>query len=177
MLAVSLGSDHGVCSHIPPFNSWTIAPHWRQGTYFIAVNAVGIVSNETLIKQSLVSVFRATVICITVAYIWIAIVLASAFGEHIEQSSNLMWNDYTGGSAKAGWCKAISLYVVCFPALDVVSAFPLNAITLGNSLLGALYGRRTHEYEVCAFRYSFVELSLTLLGHNDQEQTIRSFAI
>lgn len=102
----------------------------------------------TTVQKSLVSVFRATVICSTVAYIWIAIVLASAFGEDIEQSSNLMWNDFTGGSANAWWCKAISLYVVCFPALDVVSAFPLNAITLGNNLLGALYGRRTHEFEV-----------------------------
>jgi hypothetical protein len=100
-------------------------------------------------QKALGPVFRATVICCTVMYIWIAVVLASAFGQDIEQSSNLMWKhhiDPTGGGAFL--YKAIAWYVVCFPALDVVSAFPLNAITLGNNLLGALYGRRTHEYEV-----------------------------
>lgn len=34
-----------------------------------------------------------------------------------------------------------------FPAVDVVSAYPLNAITLGNNLLGAVYGKRIHEVE------------------------------
>jgi hypothetical protein len=110
-------------------------------------------------QKALVPVFRATVVCCTVLYIWIAVVLASAFGQDMEQSSNLMWkhhhavsavDDQPGGaSTSSSWLyKAISWYVVCFPALDVVSAFPLNAITLGNNLLGALYGRRTHEFEV-----------------------------
>ena len=31
--------------------------------------------------------------------------------------------------------ESISTYVVVFPALDAASAYPLNAITLGNSLL------------------------------------------
>jgi hypothetical protein len=118
-------------------------------------------SLHTNTQKALVSVFRATVVCCTVMYIWIAVVLASAFGQDMEQSSNLMWkhhhavssvDDQPGGastSTTSTWLyKAISWYVVCFPALDVVSAFPLNAITLGNNLLGALYGRRTHEFEV-----------------------------
>lgn len=48
----------------------------------------------------------------------------------------------------AWWAKAVSLYVMCFPALDVVSAFPLNAITLGNNMMGSAYGKRIHEVEV-----------------------------
>ena len=43
--------------------------------------------------------------------------------------------------------QAIAYYVVCFPATDVVSAFPLNGITLGNSLMGSWYGNRIGEVE------------------------------
>ncbi len=37
------------------------------------------------------------------------------------------------------FAKCVKSYVVLFPALDVASAFPLNAITLGNNLHHALY--------------------------------------
>jgi hypothetical protein len=47
----------------------------------------------------------------------------------------------------AWWTKLVSVYVMLFPAVDVVSAYPLNAITLGNNLLGAAYGKRIHEVE------------------------------
>mmetsp|Transcript_29695 Transcript_29695/g.30180 ORF Transcript_29695/g.30180 Transcript_29695/m.30180 type:complete len:139 (+) Transcript_29695:402-818(+) len=39
------------------------------------------------------------------------------------------------------------MYIMLFPAIDVVSAYPLNAITLGNNLLGAVFGKRIHEVE------------------------------
>lgn len=48
----------------------------------------------------------------------------------------------------APWARAVSLYVLCFPAADVVSAFPLNAITLGNNMMGSYYGGRIHQVEV-----------------------------
>jgi amino acid permease len=38
------------------------------------------------------------------------------------------------------YAKAISFIVLIFPALDVLSAFPLNAITLGNNLMSAVLG-------------------------------------
>ncbi|CAB9521272.1 Transmembrane protein 104 [Seminavis robusta] len=108
-------------------------------------------------KKSLSGMFRATTTFSTIAYAFIGIVLASTFGKHIEQSSNLNWNNFTGGTAVlnkegeivsvAWWAKAISIYVLCFPALDVVSAFPLNAITLGNNMMGSYYGKRIHEVE------------------------------
>ena len=37
--------------------------------------------------------------------------------------------------------------MVCFPATDVVSAFPLNGITLGNSLMGSYYGSMIRQVE------------------------------
>jgi amino acid permease len=109
-------------------------------------------------KKKLSAIFRATTIFSTIAYAFIGIILASTFGGSIEQSSNLNWKSFTGGTAVvnengeiisiAWWAKAISMYVLCFPALDVISAFPLNAITLGNNMMGSYYGRKIHEVEV-----------------------------
>ena len=109
-------------------------------------------------KKKLSGIFRATTVFSTIAYAFIGLVLGSAFGENVEQSSNLNWKGFTGGTAVlnndgqiisvAWWAKAISLYVLCFPALDVISAFPLNAITLGNNMMGSFYGKRIHEVEV-----------------------------
>jgi amino acid permease len=109
-------------------------------------------------KKKLSGIFRATIIFSTIAYAFIGIILASTFGASIEQSSNLNWKSFTGGTAVvnesgeivsiAWWAKAISIYVLCFPALDVISAFPLNAITLGNNMMGSFYGRKIHEVEV-----------------------------
>lgn len=109
-------------------------------------------------KTKLSGMFLSTAVFSTLAYSFIGLVLGSNFGDNIEQSSNLMWKRFTGGTAVydddgqtiisiAGWAEAISLYVLCFPALDVVSAFPLNAITLGNNMMGSAYGKRIHEVE------------------------------
>jgi hypothetical protein len=38
------------------------------------------------------------------------------------------------------YAKLIALFVVIFPSIDVASAFPLNAVTLGNNLMSAYYG-------------------------------------
>jgi len=109
-------------------------------------------------KKQLSGIYRATTIFSTIAYAFIGLVLGSAFGEGIDQSSNLNCIHFTGGTAVrdqtgsiisvAWWAKAISLYVLCFPAMDVVSAFPLNAITLGNNMMGSFYGKKIHEVEV-----------------------------
>ena len=39
--------------------------------------------------------------------------------------------------------KLISTYTVAFPAFDVISAFPLNAIVLSNSLMGEFRRKST----------------------------------
>jgi hypothetical protein len=37
----------------------------------------------------------------------------------------------------SAWALIISYIVVLFPPLDVISAFPLNGLTLGNNLMTA----------------------------------------
>ena len=101
-------------------------------------------SNPVANKKKLGGIFRATNVFSCSAYIFIGCVLGSIFGRTIEQSSNLHWETYSGGRY-GDW---ISWFVLCFPAIDVLSAFPLCAITLGNNLLGTVFGRRVHEVEV-----------------------------
>ena len=116
-------------------------------------------SDQVADKTKLGGIFQSTIVFSTVAYTFIGLVLASTFGNTVEQSSNLNWKGFTGGTGHvddvtgkvvgvAWWAKCISLYVLLFPALDVLSAFPLNAMTLGNNMVGALYGRKIHEVEV-----------------------------
>lgn len=88
-------------------------------------------------------IFRSTTICTAVAYTLLGVVVGSAFNNSIEQSSNLNWK-YCSDS---WYMRGISYFIILFPVLDVLSAFPLNAITLGNNMFGAYYGHRIHEVE------------------------------
>eukprot|EP00535_Pseudo-nitzschia_heimii_P009081 CAMPEP_0197191534 /NCGR_PEP_ID=MMETSP1423-20130617/23559_1 /TAXON_ID=476441 /ORGANISM="Pseudo-nitzschia heimii, Strain UNC1101" /LENGTH=604 /DNA_ID=CAMNT_0042644203 /DNA_START=114 /DNA_END=1925 /DNA_ORIENTATION=+ len=108
-------------------------------------------------KGKIGTVFVATNAFTTISYLILALTLASAFGPRIEQSSNLNWGFFHAKTGQvdsqgnvvgaAWWTKAISMYIVLFPAIDVVSAFPLNAITLGNNLFGAAYSKNIHKVE------------------------------
>lgn len=101
-------------------------------------------------KGKLRPIFISTTVFCALAYSLIGIVLGNAFGDAIEQSSNLNWahcawdGDGRGSSLSS---ELIKLYIVLFPALDVLSAYPLNAITLGDNMLGAYHGHRIHEVE------------------------------
>ena len=110
-------------------------------------------------KKQLRPIFQTSLAFSTFAYVALGLVLGWTFGTGIKQSANLNWGYYRGGKGAwddetqqfvgvPKWAEFISLYVVCFPALDVLSAYPLNSITLGNNLLGAFFGRRIHDFEV-----------------------------
>lgn len=117
-------------------------------------------------KKKLGKIFQFTCIFTTLAYSLLGIVLGSAFGKQIEQSSNLNWAHFHAGTGHynlndedekysspiegaALWTEFVSWFIICFPAIDVVSAFPLNAITVANSMFCAYYGKRIHDFEVC----------------------------
>lgn len=107
-------------------------------------------------KKDLLVVFLSTIMFCLVAYSCIGAIISTFFGDFMKTSSNLHWISYTGSSdsmpgqtasAIPLYAKFISTYVVCFPGLDVSSAFPLCAITLGNNLMSAYYGQSVHEHE------------------------------
>jgi len=119
-------------------------------------------------KKQLSGIFLSTCAFSGVAYSVIGFILGSAFGESVKQSANLNWKGFRGGTGVlteegiyvdvAPWAVAVSSFILCFPALDVVSAFPLNAITLGNNLMGAFHGNNVHEIE--ADRWKVIQFRL-----------------
>jgi len=122
--------------------------------------AVPGLADEITEKSTAGTVFGLTFILCGCAYSLIGVVVAWYFGEGVYESSNINWESYHGGTGTlvfedgeykwtgvAWYFKMISLFVVCFPAVDVISAFPLNAFVLGNSIMGLVYIDSIHEVE------------------------------
>lgn len=100
---------------------------------FIYHHSIAGLSHPVRDKKLLGSIFLTTFLICAVAYGAIAVLVASYFGPGMAQSSNLEWRDY--GAGGGGFKRVLAFYILLFPALDVASAFPLNAITLGNNLI------------------------------------------
>lgn len=105
-------------------------------------HSIPTLSEPVADKKQLVAIFSTTLGCCFISYAIIGTVLAVYFGEEISSSANTNWDAYGhfqhGFSSFCG--RVVAIYIIIFPALDVASAFPLNAVTLGNSLVSALYG-------------------------------------
>jgi len=124
-------------------------------------NGIPVLSEPVANKKKLGGMFRTTLVLCSVLFWTLGYFIASFFGHNVEQSTNLNWKDYVGGTGRpkddnnwnagwedtALWADALSLFVVAFPALNVVSSFPLNAIVLGNNLMAAVQGEDVHEHE------------------------------
>lgn len=99
-------------------------------------------------KSNMHNIFGTTLALCIGAYAVIGVVDSWYFGEHIEQSVNLNWSNFhyhyeggcrgrsgdrCGGDSFGGWiASVVSFYTVIFPAIDVISAFPLQAHVLSS---------------------------------------------
>lgn len=73
----------------------------------------------------------------------------------MEKSSNLNWAVYHGGTGNfnengdlinmAWWATLLAKYVVLYPVIDGMSNFVLCSCSLLEILLGAWYGKNTHN--------------------------------
>jgi hypothetical protein len=78
-------------------------------------------------------VYTTTLIICFAAYTLIGVTLSTYFGSSVLSSSNLNWADFYHKN-ESSIVSLLSNYIILFPAVDVMSAFPLSAITLGNNL-------------------------------------------
>ena len=89
-------------------------------------------------KEQLGRMFAMAFVVLGIAYLAMGLTFAFYFGPSIGSQSNLIYVHYlgcaTGTSPAPMWARIISFVILIFPALDVVSAYPLNAITVGNNL-------------------------------------------
>merc|ERR1719223_786038 len=103
-------------------------------------------------KSKLPFIFNTALIVACISYLAIGGVISTVMGDAIRPGSNLNWETYTGRecdqipgtlvSTAPLYAKLVSLFVVLFPALDVASAYPLNAFTLGNTLMTFTFGSK-----------------------------------
>jgi len=102
-------------------------------------------------KKSLTKMFAIALVISFVAYALLGVVVALYFGDKVDSSSNLNWREYQGPRTSDGsipwYASLVAFFVVLFPALDVASAYPLNAFTLGNNLMSAFYGDEMYIHE------------------------------
>lgn len=111
-------------------------------------HSIPSISQPVKNKAKLGQIFTVTLLLCFMAYSIMSLVISAYFGDFTLISTNLNWEFYWGKlSANREipfHARCISSFVVLFPALDVASAFPLNAITLGNSLMSSYYGSKIH---------------------------------
>ena len=104
-------------------------------------------------KSKVPEVFKITLLICYVSYTFIGCIISRYFGVNTCVSANLNWKYYEGNVENGDdfkpsiFVKAIVFFIVLFPAIDVSSAFPLNAVTLGDSLMSSFYGAKVHEIE------------------------------
>ena len=115
--------------------------------------SIPVVSQAVRDKRQLGGIFRDALAIVTAALSFLGVFVAWYFGDLVEQSANLNWSTFVGG-IQAGseeapfWARSISLFVLCFPALNVLSAYPINAILLGNNLMAITYGTNDTDHRV-----------------------------
>jgi amino acid permease len=81
-------------------------------------------------KKKAPYVFGAAMLCCTILYSILGVFVGSFFGMDIVESCIINWT-----KPGAPGPKAIATIIVLFPPFDILSAYPLNAITLANSLI------------------------------------------
>ena len=122
--------------------------------YQFSVPVMSEISND---RRKMSPIFLSACLWIFGTTTAMSMVLAHFFGDSLETSSNLNWKGYHGGTGefdedgvligRARWAKLISTFVVCFPAIDLLTVFPLIAISLGEILMGTWYGSDVHKVQ------------------------------
>lgn len=117
---------------------------------YIFHHSTPVISQVVADKRAIPRAFALALAIAGSFYSLLGVTVAAWFGDDVNPQCNLNWKSYVGCVApKAdgrpvtmddqGWgARLLSFVVLVFPALDVLSAFPLSAITLGNNLRSAI---------------------------------------
>lgn len=118
---------------------------------YIFHHSVPSLSHGVKDQTSLTSLFGIALLVSMVSYIGVGATVSMYFGDETKTSSNLNWQSYVGSpsaNGEAAWyAPMVAFFVVLFPAIDVASAYPLNAYTLGNNMMSAYYGKDMRKHD------------------------------
>ena len=87
-------------------------------------------------------VFSAVLASTFTLYAVLGICVSLFFGSSVQSNCTLSWHEWTGTSStrlsdRSGFASFVAYLIVLFPPIDVLSAFPLNGITLANNIMAA----------------------------------------
>ena len=167
-----------------PYYAHTAAFNWSGlGTIFpicifaqIFHHSVPGIAYPLKDKTTVPKVFSSCLFTMFVLYSGLSIVLALYFGTAIASQCTINWQNYTGsptsaGTAQLGFLANFTKYlIVLFPPADVLSAFPLKAITVGNNIMHSFLTaqQKTVRRKYIPFRlFAAVTPILGALAFND----------
>lgn len=136
-----------------PLADWTNLVQAVQTAIFATAFqfSVPAVAHVTSDKGILTRIFQTAVGFIFVTNIILALLASIYFGRGTNESSNLNWISYHGGTmdneTRSAWSALISYYIALFAAIDGIAIYPLIALSLGDIIMGAVYGEDVHEKE------------------------------
>eukprot|EP00696_Hemimastix_kukwesjijk_P014437 gnl/Hemi2/28438_TR9407_c0_g1_i1.p1 gnl/Hemi2/28438_TR9407_c0_g1~~gnl/Hemi2/28438_TR9407_c0_g1_i1.p1 ORF type:complete len:481 (+),score=99.75 gnl/Hemi2/28438_TR9407_c0_g1_i1:106-1548(+) len=106
-----------------------------------------ILCKEVKDKTKLRYIFAGTLLTTHTIYTLMGFLVACYMGSQTPNMLNLAWNHYTEWGLNNWFGRLLSWVVVLFPAVDVLSSFPLNAVTLGNNMQMA-FGSRSFQMKI-----------------------------
>lgn len=133
-------SNEGSLSLINPMGIGITLPIIFMSSSFHSMipNTIQYVNSKSL---NVPKIIQSAICTVTVLFTLLGIIVPLAVSD-IEGMITLSWIDYTGGMSDQSWWSYILMYIiVLFPALDVLSVFPILAINLSDNLISLKYGK------------------------------------
>eukprot|EP01029_Cantina_marsupialis_P001520 TRINITY_DN1130_c0_g1_i1.p1 TRINITY_DN1130_c0_g1~~TRINITY_DN1130_c0_g1_i1.p1 ORF type:complete len:476 (-),score=109.16 TRINITY_DN1130_c0_g1_i1:702-2129(-) len=98
------------------------------GVAQILHHVIPTIANDVKNKKHVSPIFNTAFLLSGGLYLAVGVVVSLYFGDQIKSSCNLNWNSYTGPLI-------IQRFIVLFPGIDVLSAYPLAAIALASNIM------------------------------------------
>lgn len=118
-------------------------------------------------KQRILPKVMFSAIGITTFVFLVVGVVVSLAVEDVNEIMTLEWQHYSAGQSHRAWYTyPLSFSIVLFPALDVLSIFPIYSIALSDNLIALVFGHdyegRISRVEFCCFRAVVIVLPVVI---------------
>jgi len=102
--------------------------------------------NDRAHKQHSLWAYSVGICC--AVYVFSGITISLFFGGHTESPCTLAWRGFMGFddvNEQPVWAAIVSWFIVLFPAIDIASAYPLNVVTMANTIEAAVIPQHLQE--------------------------------
>eukprot|EP01083_Nonionella_stella_P015446 43235_1 len=153
------GSEYVMTSPTAEYAKGVSAWKWSGMAYMIAVSAFAY-GNQYCVtdiiqplsvadRQKQHELWSLSILICAIVYVLSGITISLYFGNTTESPCTLGWKGFMGfeyTETQPVWAVMIAWCIVLFPAIDIASAYPLNAGTLANTLEAAFMPKNiTHR--------------------------------